>query len=185
MKANGTRYELYTFNNNDNHIVLDQNFCTSVRRYKEILIDEITLKWSFLCESWNNSPRIIKKIRMMSDQSLKRGSLKKYEEYLLLINSNRTCVHCNQLIKDKMHIDHVIPWSFLVSDDLWNLALSHHTCNIKKSNSPPSQNLIKKINWRNKKLLNLLSDDKSKEREELKLAIEQKLLDKFYFQFLG
>ena len=35
---------------------------------------------------------------------------------------------------DKVDVDHILPWSFLYSDDLWNLVYSHRSCNSSKSN---------------------------------------------------
>lgn len=39
----------------------------------------------------------------------------------------------------KIHIDHFIPWSYLASDELWNLTPTFARINISKSNQVPNQ----------------------------------------------
>ncbi len=41
----------------------------------------------------------------------------------------------------KIHIDHFIPWSYLASDEVWNLTPTFAKINISKSNQVPSQKI--------------------------------------------
>lgn len=45
--------------------------------------------------------------------------------------------NCNEL--GLIHIDHFIPWSYLASDEIWNLTPTFAKINISKSNQVPSQ----------------------------------------------
>lgn len=53
-------------------------------------------------------------------------------------------------------VDHVIPWSFMYSDDLWNLVFVHRACNSRKSNTIPSEAEIAALKERNGRLLELV-----------------------------
>lgn len=45
----------------------------------------------------------------------------------------------------KIHIDHFIPWSYLASDEVWNLTPTFAKINISKSNQVPSQKIDIKL----------------------------------------
>jgi 5-methylcytosine-specific restriction endonuclease McrA len=51
---------------------------------------------------------------------------------------NGVCFYCNEPLLDDIHVDHVIPWSVLHHDEIWNLVLAHGRCNIGKSDILPS-----------------------------------------------
>lgn len=51
-------------------------------------------------------------------------------------------------------MDHVIPWSFLLEEDLWDLVLACGKCNSGKSDSLPPRQFIEKLIHRNKQLFN-------------------------------
>ena len=82
------------------------------------------------------------------------------------------------LQENDISVDHVIPWSFMYSDDIWNLVLTSKSNNSSKSNIIPSQGVIESLKERNARLVKLINDNKYK--DELLLAIENDYVDKFY-----
>lgn len=82
------------------------------------------------------------------------------------------------LQENDISVDHVIPWSFMYSDDIWNLVLTSKSNNSSKSNIIPSQAVIESLKERNSRLVKLIND--SKYKDELLLAIENDYVDKFY-----
>ena len=107
---------------------------------------------------------------------------------LFIENEERICFICgNKICDEELSIDHVIPWSYLYSDDLWNLVYAHKNCNSSKSNIIPSENDIKKLKERNEKLMQLLKEKnkKGKHVEELSIAIEKDFVDKFWIGCKG
>ena len=87
---------------------------------------------------------------------------------------------------DELSIDHVIPWSYLYSDDLWNLVYVKKSENSIKSNRLPSEAMIEKLEKRNKRLLALLDQNKKdKHSEELEFAIEKDLVRNFWIGCKG
>ncbi len=48
-----------------------------------------------------------------------------------------------------IHADHVIPWSYIYEDEIWNLVLSCRKCNLKKHSSLPHDRFIELLVERN------------------------------------
>ncbi len=84
-----------------------------------------------------------------------------------------------ELVSSDISVDHVIPWSFMYSDDIWNLVLTSKSNNSRKSNIVPSIDYIEKLKNRNNALLRIIEDEKMK--KELILSIEQDYVTKFYY----
>lgn len=59
----------------------------------------------------------------------------------------------DELDMDDISVDHVIPWSFMYSDDIWNLVLTSKSHNSSKSNHIPSKEFFEQLNQRNKALI--------------------------------
>lgn len=59
----------------------------------------------------------------------------------------------DELDMDDISVDHVIPWSFMYSDDIWNLVLTFKSHNSSKSNHIPSKEVFEQLNQRNKALI--------------------------------
>ena len=75
----------------------------------------------------------------------------------------------------------------MYSDDLWNLVYVKPEENSSKSNRLPNEDLINKLNLRNKRLLKILvkKEIKSKHLEELKISIERDYVKKYWTGFKG
>ena len=86
----------------------------------------------------------------------------------------------SSLKENEISLDHVIPWSFMYSDDIWNLVITSKSNNSRKSDSIPSKNIIKSLEDRNIELLNDIPQT-SKYYKELKQAIDNNYVEKFYF----
>lgn len=147
------------------------------------LFDLINYRWSLILETFNSSPRINKKVRIMDERDIKRSPLQRFDRFLDVENPGHICFICGKPIRgDQLSRDHVIPWSYLFSDDLWNLVYVHKDCNSSKSNVIPNDEAIEKLKERNTTLLEELRTQKSggKEVEELDVAIRHDLVDQFY-----
>ena len=115
-------------------------------------------------------------------QNIKRDSkLKKFWGYLDLKNPNRICFQSNEPINEgELSVDHVVPWSYLFSDDIWSLVYVTKSENSSKSNKGPTEDTIKKLEKRNIKLLALMKTHfpESKHTYELDFAIRLGLVRK-------
>ena len=111
--------------------------------------------------------------------------LSTFDKFLDLENKEHICFICGEKIDDnKLSRDHVIPWSYMYSDDLWNLVYVHKECNSSKSNTTPSDEVIRKLKERNIRLQEELhkytENKKISILQEFDYAIEHDYVDKFY-----
>ena len=183
LKLEGKEISLYRLSENGQSILLSD--VDSLRQVSDFMIDAINFRWTQILEQFNSSPRIGKKVRLNDLKDFKRASLTKFKEFISFENPGKSCFICGELIPEKeLSIDHVIPWSFLFSDDIWNLVYVHKSCNSRKYNSIPAEGEISRLEERNQKLLASLNADaklsKSKHAKELQMAIEMDYVRKFW-----
>ena len=126
----------------------------------------------------------------MDDQKIKRKALSNFDKFLNLENKDHICFICGEKInKDDLSRDHIIPWSYMYSDDLWNLVYVHTGCNSSKSNITPSEERIECLKERNMRLQEALHREYHNKSfsllEEFDYAIEHEYVDKFYLGCRG
>lgn len=65
-----------------------------------------------------------------------------------------TCFYCSELIAEgDIHVDHVLPRSVLLHDEVWNLVLAHSLCNSQKSDQLIDTPLLSKLIARNENIV--------------------------------
>ena len=154
-----------------------------IKEYSDILFELINYRWTQKLEEFNHSPRISKKVLGTDRERVRRNNLSKFRKYLDIENPQRRCFFTDKVLSDEdLSIDHVLPWSYLYSDDLWNLVYVDRGYNSSKSNQIPNEEVIKRLEERNIRLLSLLTGNgfKDKQTEELALCVERDLLRKFW-----
>ena len=107
--------------------------------------------WAEFLEGCNRlAPRIVQKV---SRDGASRKPLQKYLK-VLREESNAQCFYCEAPLGEQRApaVDHVIPWSFLLEDDLWDLVLACTRCNSAKSDWLPDRAFIEKLLARNRDL---------------------------------
>jgi hypothetical protein len=110
--------------------------------------------WAEFLENCNRlAPRIVQKVARSAER---RASVKKYLRTLCK-ESPLACFYCGARLGSgvEITIDHVIPWSFLLEEGLWDLVLACGTCNGTKSDSLPPRHFIDKLISRNRMLSNV------------------------------
>lgn len=175
--------EIYEYNKDKGSILIfNYQDVLLIKEYSIILAKLLNYKWVQLLEGFNYAPKIANKIKGISSSKIKRNSLTKYRDELLKEFKDGKIIDFytgNEISIDDVSIDHVIPWSFMYSDDIWNLVVTSKSYNSTKSNSIPSNEVINKLKERNNKLLNVLKDNYL---EDLIIAINNKYIDKFYYE---
>lgn len=142
----------------------------------------LNYKWAQLLEGFNFSPKIASKVNGISNAKLSRHNLTEYKKELLKQFKDGKIIdfYTGQEIEEKdISVDHVIPWSFMYSDDIWNLVITSKSNNSSKSNSIPSDEVIKRLKERNLEIKDFLD---SKYKEEMELSIKNDYVDKFYYE---
>jgi len=146
-----------------------------------LLMQFLYFKWTQLLEKFNQSPRIANKVAGSQAQSIRRKSLKVYKDILLTLYENKPIIDFytgKELNIEDVSIDHFIPWSYIYSDDLWNLVITSKSYNSVKSNKRPSKEFLEKLKLQNEILLQTLKDQGMV--ASLTNSLEHHYLDKFY-----
>lgn len=188
MNLGSETYPLYELN--ENTVILSLEHAKLLKKYSEFLLPLINYRWTQMLESFNHAPRISSKVRAIDENNIKRSNLNKFKEYLdyEFDDGKRYCFYSGKELTDKdCTIDHVIPWSFMYSDDIWNLVYCHRSENSSKSNRIPDETTINTLENRNKLLLRKLEENNkaNKRVDELKLAIEKDYVKKFWISSRG
>ncbi|MFZ5642010.1 MAG: HNH endonuclease [Bacillota bacterium] len=150
--------ELVIYVRGQNVIQLPQAAAAAIAENSLLLTEAIYYRWSQLLEQYNTSPRLNRKVRIIDTADLRDRPLSYFEKYLDLENPDRICFYCGQPIADdKLFIDHVIPWTYLCSDDIWNLVYSHKGCRPVKTSQALPEFSMARLDRRNKALLDKIS----------------------------
>jgi 5-methylcytosine-specific restriction endonuclease McrA len=183
---NHETYEIYQLDLNADKIVFLGKNVLALKEYSDFLFALINYRWTQMLEGFNYSPRISRKVRAVDEGKIKRGSLKKFHKYLDLETDGKPiCFYCGrEIVEEELSVDHVIPWSYMFSDDLWNLVYCHKGENSEKSNRLPDEEDIVRLEKRNHLLLTRMENN-SKEYDRLKIAIEKDYVRKFWVSFKG
>lgn len=176
---NGETIDIYKLDTINKKIFLRKEDCMVVKDNSLLLLQLINYRWTQMLEVFNVAPKIAKKVRVTNDNlKIRRGNLEKYRPYLDLEFEDREirCFYCGEVIpKDKITVDHVIPWSFMYSDDLWNLVYCHKRENSTKQATLVDEEIILRVEERNRLLLQLLEEKGvgDKNAQELRLSLEK------------
>lgn len=189
LNLNNKKYDIYKLNKEEGNIELKLENVKAIKDYSDLLLQVVNYRWTQILENFNHSPRISSKVRAIDDNSIKRSNLSKFHEYLILEfeDQKKYCFYCGNIIPDdEISLDHIIPWSFMFSDDIWNLVFCHKSENSMKSNSIIEEKYIEKLEQRNRDLLSKMSKEKhGKKYEELEMAINNNYVRKFWIASKG
>ena len=154
----------------------------------DIIFELVNYRWTSILEDFNFAPRIAHKVQGAETENIRRGNLKKFHRYIEIENPNKLCFITNTPINsNNLSVHHVIPWSYMYSDDLWNLVYVDKNENSRISNSIPDQNIINKLKERNNNLKSNMEDlnIKNKVFNELKYAIDRDLVTSYWINCRG
>ena len=88
----------------------------------------------------NNNPEVpglVYKLAPMDDKMRKLNNVRKLWEGILNISEVRDVYTDAPVVRKEYDVDHFIPWSFVMNDELWNLMPMDSSLNSTKSNRLP------------------------------------------------
>ena len=88
----------------------------------------------------NNNPEVpglVYKLAPMDEKMRKLGNVRKLWEGILELSEVRDVFTGEAVVPRKYDVDHFIPWSFVMNDELWNLSPMDSSLNGQKSNKLP------------------------------------------------
>ncbi len=174
---------LYSLDREKRFIRLTHQQVEIIHDHAFVLSQLLNYRWAQLLEKFNTSPRIAMKVKGISEEGIRRSSLSKFKQALLaqFPDGKVTDFYSGELIDpNDISIDHVIPWSFMYSDDIWNLVITSKSHNSRKSNTLVDEEVIERLKQRNLQLKEVVPENY---RNEIDASIELKLIEKYYFQF--
>lgn len=180
-RIDSVELEIYEYNKKNSRIIIKKEDADLINDYEIVLSKLLNYKWAQLLEKFNYQPKIASKVSGISDNKIRRNNLSKYREELLKeYNGKAIDFYTGEEIKEnEISVDHVIPWSFMYSDDIWNLVLTSKPVNSSKNNSIPSKEIIEKLKERNNKIKDIVGESFKKDIEE---SIINGYVDKFYYE---
>ncbi|SES62002.1 HNH endonuclease [Oceanobacillus limi] len=153
--------KFYAFEHKSEYFKLNPAVHNFMLKYQRLVVNLTNYHMAVMIESLNEVPSInylLGKVESIA----KRSSLRPFEK-ILLNHFEHTCFYCGKPLssaKGKTHVDHFIPWSFVQSDQLWNLVLSCQVCNNSKSDKLPKKYYLENIISRNHVLVLNEKDEK-------------------------
>jgi hypothetical protein len=138
---------LYEIVKGKNHILFEHAIVEFFQKFNGILNPAINYVLTRYLERINFSPRIAEKVRGIPT----RDHLTTREKEELLKFHGDACFYCERAA-ERYHIDHVIPFDYLFSTELFNSVLACASCNSQKLNRLPNEEIFAKVLGRNKKL---------------------------------
>jgi hypothetical protein len=160
---------LYRWEPGWNYVAITAKARSFLRSQAPALELVANIYWAEFLENCNRlAPRIVQKV---SRDGASRRSSQRYLRILLAETESR-CFYCDLAFGEQRvpTVDHVIPWSFLLEDDLWDLVLACPRCNSEKSDWLPADAFIHKPIERNRTL----------SREGVSLAISEPEIERLY-----
>jgi hypothetical protein len=136
-------------------IILNPVAIDYLKRHNTLLKNTVLLEWAKFLEPYNiGYPKIIHSI----ESEYESRNLTK--ERKLLDQIEKKCFYCDEHASDKLEVEHVIPYSYLKHNKMWNLTLACKKCNCKKLGSlpKPKRKWMNELHARNIKFRNSDSD---------------------------
>jgi hypothetical protein len=151
--SNG-KNDFFSYSKDEGFLVLTQKFEDTIKRYRRTLLSITILEWARFIEKFNQLPNLISKISP-TKPTRRLLKFKKIFDSTALMKAN-VCHLCGLPINHQDWTqDHMIPFEYIYSDELWNLTPAHRFCNSKKGARVGSNEMINRLIERNRKLWHL------------------------------
>lgn len=143
---NGT---VYSFDLKGQGIFISNVAYDFLSRFKMELEKLNYYSWAKFLEKINDDAVLVRVIDKLDLATPLRNDLSIYRLVLQKEFEENTCFYCGKKLTGTAAVDHVIPWSFVKTDNLWNFVLSCQSCNSKKNNKLPDRDMVARLLKRN------------------------------------
>ncbi len=145
--------KIYGFSKKSKTIWFNERSLQFLRNNKVILDQVNYYEWLKMVETiLKSNQKSVENLSTVLEEITKRQNLGAFKELLLSLGEKRECFYTGQKLGEDAPLDHVIPWDYLKSDNLWNFVFASPRCNSSKSNKLPSMEYIDRLIGRNKRL---------------------------------
>lgn len=143
---------LYSFVLIDTGIYLSNRAYAFMLKYKCEIENLNYYAWAKFLEKINSDNVLVRVIDKLELATPKRNNLTVYREILRKEFQECNCFYCGKQLRKAVHVDHLIPWSFVKDDKIWNFVLSCPICNTRKNNRIPEMEYVIRLKKRNKEV---------------------------------
>lgn len=148
-----TNKTLYSFNVKEEWIKFNPLIYEFICKHKLILEKLNYYEWARFLEKTNNNFNILHVLGKLDD-STKHNDLSEHKQDLYNQYKTNSCFYCDKKLHESdLHIDHFIPWSYIKSDNLWNLVLACSKCKSEKRDNLPKSFYLNSLIGRNTQML--------------------------------
>lgn len=144
---------LYGFTKNGDGIWINPVAYEFMLKYKPEIEQLNYYAWAKFLEKINGDDALIRVLGKLELATPRRTDLSIYRRILWEEFEENNCFYCGCKLKAGIHVDHVIPWSFIKEDHLWNFVLACPKCNAKKNNRLPTKPSLSKVIVRNASMI--------------------------------
>jgi hypothetical protein len=173
---------IYKFDLKKEYLRINEAVYKFMLKYQKILTYLTNYHLALFLEKYNRAEDTVQMLMKVENVS-KRSSLDMF--YNILISfGDKACFYCGKMLNDRTtaHVDHFIPWSFVQTDQLWNLVLACRSCNISKRDRIAKEIFLDSLIERNEQLT------ASKEAiiiKEFKFYQSKKLQDLYHYSIVN
>lgn len=143
---------LYGYSAKDKKIWINPAAYEFMLKYKPEIEQLNYYAWAKFLEKVNDDDVLARVLTKLELSTPRRKNLSVYQRILQEEFEDNNCFYCGCKLKKGIHVDHVIPWSFVKEDHLWNFVLACPTCNEKKKDKLPTASVLAKVILRNEQL---------------------------------
>ena len=155
-----TQNFFYEFHLKNEYLRFNQPVYKFLQKYHRTLVNLTNYHLAKFLEKTNEVPNIdylLTKVEVIS----RRNSLAEFHRILIKYEEEK-CFYCGKELHGrnrKTHVDHFIPWSYIQTDNLWNLVLACDQCNMQKSDKLAESDYLNHIISRNDELREVIKED--------------------------
>ena len=140
--------DFFSYSRDEGFIVLNPEFSETIEMHRSTLLSLVILEWGRFLEKFNQTPNLISKLST-------KKPIRRLSKFRVIFEQTpsmkaNVCHLCGAQISEKEFTqDHIVPFNYVYSDDLWNLVPAHRSCNSKKGARVGSKRMIRELIKRN------------------------------------
>ena len=139
------------------HLILQKNTLdTFTDNQNKPLNQELSSRWELLEFGFENTKKEESlEVDFKSELVIKKNKRTSIAQLRPILNGYQrgNCFYCGLELDDSIEVDHVIPWTAINHDEIWNLVLAHVDCNHQKLAQLPPKPFVEKLIQRNEIVL--------------------------------
>jgi hypothetical protein len=177
---------LYTLDTSQKLIRFSKSQITTIKYYKETLINLINYRLGIVLSNYHKMPNILKKVILSSRNKRKKYNLKRPLKMLVRyyhLKGVKDFYTDEPLSVQEATLQPVFPYWFLESNEIWNMVTVSKSS--IKQHRLITPKVIQKLKIRNEEVLNMIEKTNITYKKELLFAKQHHLIDSYNGDYKG